>query len=70
MVIGVVETHGRRRPRPCSKGFEIIPRARSCYRGNRLEEMDLDAILARRPELALVDELAHTNAPGSRHPKR
>src|SRR5262249_20714553 len=51
-------------------GLEVIPKRRLEYRGQRLEEMDLDAILARRPEIVVVDELAHTNAPGSRHPKR
>ena len=58
-----------RRPRRCSKGLEIVPRRRIEYKGQWLEEMDLDAIIARRPQLVLVDELAHTNAPGSRHPE-
>ena len=58
------------RPRRCSTGLEVLPRRTVEYSGRTLEEMDLDAILARRPPLALVDELAHTNAPGSRHPKR
>lgn len=70
VVIGVVETHGRRETEALLDGFEVIPRARIPYRGQALEEMDLDAILARRPALVLVDELAHTNASGSRHPKR
>lgn len=70
VVIGVVETHGRRETQALLDGFEIIPRARIPYKGQTLEEMDLDAILARRPALVLVDELAHTNAAGSRHPKR
>ena len=70
VVIGVVETHGRRETELLLEGFEILPRALVPYRGQDLEEMDLDAILARRPGLVLVDELAHTNAPGSRHPKR
>lgn len=70
VVIGVVETHGRRETEALVDGFEIIPRKRIDYRGQWLEEMDLDAILARRPTLVLVDELAHTNAAGSRHPKR
>jgi two-component system sensor histidine kinase KdpD len=70
VVIGVVETHGRRETEALLEGFEIVPRARIAYKGQTLEEMDLDAILVRRPALVLVDELAHTNAPGSRHPKR
>ncbi len=70
VVIGVVETHGRAETAALVRGFEVIPRRRIAYREQTLEEMDLDAILARRPALALVDELAHTNAPGSRHPKR
>jgi len=70
VVIGVVETHGRKETLALVEGFEVIPRAGISYKGQRLEEMDLDAILERRPQLVLVDELAHTNAPGSRHPKR
>ncbi|HEY9347593.1 MAG TPA: two-component sensor histidine kinase, partial [Inquilinus sp.] len=70
IVIGVVETHGRVETQALVGGFEIIPRRRAEHRGRTLEEMDLDAILARRPALVLVDELAHTNAPGSRHDKR
>jgi two-component system sensor histidine kinase KdpD len=70
VVIGVVETHGRKETQALVDGFEVIPRAKMDYKGRALEEMDLDAILARRPALVLVDELAHTNAPGSRHPKR
>src|SRR5882757_7812908 len=70
VVIGVVETHGRRETEALVVGFEIIPRIKVDYKGRSLEEMDLDAILARRPDLVLVDELAHTNAEGSRHPKR
>ncbi|MDG3579489.1 sensor histidine kinase KdpD [Rhizobium sp. YJ-22] len=70
VVIGIVETHGRRETQALLDGFEIIPRKSVAYRGQMLEEMDLDAILARRPALVLVDELAHTNAPGSRHAKR
>ncbi|MBW9086987.1 sensor histidine kinase KdpD [Rhizobium wenxiniae] len=70
VVIGVVETHGRKETEALVEGFEITPRKQIDYRGQRLEEMDLDAILARRPSLVLVDELAHTNASGSRHPKR
>jgi two-component system, OmpR family, sensor histidine kinase KdpD len=70
VVIGVVETHGRPETEALLAGFEIAPRKRIEYKGRTLDEMDIDAILARRPQLALVDELAHTNAPGSRHPKR
>ncbi|WP_186395579.1 sensor histidine kinase KdpD [Stappia sp. TSB10GB4] len=70
VVIGVVETHGREETEALLQGFEIIPRAKVSYKGQHLEEMDLDAVLERRPQLVLVDELAHTNAPGSRHPKR
>lgn len=70
VVIGVVETHGRRETEALIEGYETIPRAQVAYRGQSVDEMDLDAVLARRPELVLVDELAHTNAPGSRHPKR
>ena len=53
-----------------TKGFEVIPKKRSLYKGHVVAEMDLDAVLQRRPGLVLVDELAHTNAEGSRHPKR
>src|SRR5262249_4615280 len=70
VVIGVVETHGRRETEALLSGLEDIPRREVDYKGHRLTEMDLDAILKRRPQLVLVDELAHTNAPGSRHPKR
>src|SRR5271165_5873461 len=70
VVVGVVETHGRAETQSLLSGFEIIPRARIDYHGHVLEEMDLDALLKRHPQIALVDELAHTNAPGSRHPKR
>src|SRR5690242_13937800 len=70
VVIGVVETHGRKETEALLAGFEVIPRVKIDYRGRPLEEMDLDAILARHPQLVLVDELAHTNAAGSRHPKR
>ncbi|MTW16456.1 DUF4118 domain-containing protein [Rhodoplanes serenus] len=70
VVIGVVETHGRPETEALLDGLPVIPRKLVSYRGHELAEMDLDAILARRPKLALVDELAHTNAPGSRHPKR
>ncbi|WFR98566.1 sensor histidine kinase [Rhizobium tumorigenes] len=70
VVIGVVETHGRKETQALLSGFEIVPRVKLPYKGQLLEEMDLDAILARRPDWVLVDELAHTNAEGSRHPKR
>jgi two-component system sensor histidine kinase KdpD len=70
VVIGVVETHGRPETEALLQGLEAIPRRAVEYKGHRLAEMDLDAILQRRPRLVLVDELAHTNAPGSRHPKR
>jgi two-component system sensor histidine kinase KdpD len=70
VVVGVVETHGRAETASLLDGLEVLPRRQVAYRGNTLEEMDLDALLARRPALALVDELAHSNAPGSRHPKR
>ncbi|TIU93255.1 MAG: sensor histidine kinase KdpD, partial [Mesorhizobium sp.] len=70
VVIGVVETHGRQETQVLVDGYEVIPRRRVEYKGRMLDEMDIDAILARRPALVLVDELAHTNAPGSRHPKR
>ncbi|MET0469454.1 MAG: sensor histidine kinase KdpD, partial [Xanthobacteraceae bacterium] len=70
ILVGVVETHGRKETQALLDGLEVIPRRRLEYKGQWLEEMDLDAIIARRPQIALVDELAHTNAPGSRHPKR
>src|SRR5499426_519735 len=70
VVVGVVETHGRKETEALLEGLEVISRKRLEYRGQWLEEMDLDAVIARRPQIVLVDELAHTNAPGSRHPKR
>ena len=70
VVVGIVETHGRAETEALTRGHEIVPRREIPYEGRTLTEMDLDAILARRPRLVLVDELAHTNAPGSRHPKR
>jgi two-component system sensor histidine kinase KdpD len=70
LVIGYVETHGRAETYALLGGLSIISRKEIDYRGMALQEMDIDAILARRPQLVLVDELAHTNAPGSRHPKR
>ncbi|GGI46756.1 two-component system sensor histidine kinase KdpD [Agromyces flavus] len=70
VVVGFVEPHGRAATAAMVDGLEVVPRRTETHRGLRLEEMDLDAVLARKPEIALVDELAHTNAPGSRHPKR
>ncbi|MGN6552993.1 MAG: ATP-binding protein [Verrucomicrobiota bacterium] len=70
LVIGYVETHGRKETDALAAGLPQVPRKQLEYRGVALGEMDLDAVLARRPQLAVVDELAHTNAPGARHPKR
>src|SRR5436305_14165916 len=70
VIVGVVETHGRGETEALLEGLEVIARRRVEYRGQWLGELDLDAIIARRPQIALVDELEHTNAPGSRHPKR
>ena len=70
VVVGVVETHGRAETEALLRGLELVPRKRLEYKDQILEEMDLDAVIARHPQLVLVDELAHTNAPGSRHPKR
>ena len=70
VVVGVVETHGRAETEALLHGLEVLPRRKLEYKDQILEEMDLDALIARRPQIALVDELAHTNAPGSRHPKR
>src|SRR5262249_28755611 len=70
VVVGVVETHGRNETEALLSGLEVIPRRKIEYKGQLLTEMDLDAIIARRPQIALVDELAHTNVEGSRHPKR
>jgi two-component system sensor histidine kinase KdpD len=70
VVIGLVETHGRVETEALLEGLPIVPRTQLEYRETTLEEMDLDAILLWHPQLAVVDELAHTNAPGSRHPKR
>src|SRR5665213_2542082 len=70
VVIGVVETHGRIETDALTKGFETVPKKRSLYKGRVVAEMDLDAILQRKPGLVLVDELAHTNIEGSRHPMR
>src|ERR1700741_612006 len=70
VVIGIVETHGRKETEALTEGMPIMPRAQVDYRGTKLEEMDLDAILTWHPGTAAVDELAHTNAPGTRRPKR
>src|SRR5678815_571353 len=70
VVVGIVETHGRKETEALLEGMPIMPRTEIEYRGTTLSEMDLDAILTWHPGLAVVDELAHTNAPGSRHPKR
>ena len=70
VVIGYVETHGRAETEEMAVGLPVVARQQLDYRGTQFEEMDLDAILARRPQLVLVDELAHTNIPGARHPKR
>jgi two-component system sensor histidine kinase KdpD len=70
VVIGYVETHGRKDTDALTPGLPIIPRKQIEYRGVPLTEMDVDAVLARKPQLALVDELAHTNIPGSKHRKR
>ncbi len=70
VVVGLLETHGRKETAELITGLEVIPRRQVQYRGIVLEEMDLEAVLARRPEVALVDELAHTNVPGSKNAKR
>jgi two-component system sensor histidine kinase KdpD len=70
VVVGLLETHGRAETAALAEGLEVVPRRRVAYRGVSLEELDLPAILRRAPELCLIDELAHTNAPGVEHPKR
>src|SRR5262245_8524511 len=70
VVIGIIETHGRADTAALVEGLEQVPRRKIEYRGVVLEEMDVEAILARRPAVCLIDELAHTNAPGSQHAKR
>src|ERR1700691_2143736 len=70
IVVGIVETHGRKDTEALLAGLEVVPRRGVLYKGQWFEEMDLDAIIARRPQIVLVDELAHTNVEGSRHPKR
>ena len=70
IIIGYVETHNRKETADLVEGFELIPRKTYQYKSTTVQEMDLDAIIARKPQIVLVDELAHTNAPGSRHTKR
>ncbi|WP_114947783.1 sensor histidine kinase [Microvirga calopogonii] len=70
VIVGLAETHGRQETEELLHGFEILPRLSVPYRGRMVQEFDLDAALLRHPQLVLVDEYAHTNAPGSRHPKR
>lgn len=70
IIIGLVETHNRKETAALLEGFELIPRQKYEYKSAVLEDMDLDAIITRRPRIVIVDELAHTNAPGSRHAKR
>ncbi len=70
VLVGVVETHGRAETEALLDGLQVLPRHQIAYRGKVLSEFDIDAALERRPELVLVDELAHSNVPGSRHPKR
>jgi len=70
LAVGVVETHGRAETEALLAGLPVIPRKSVAYKGIQITEMDLEAVLARKPRLVLVDEFAHTNAPGSRHPKR
>jgi two-component system sensor histidine kinase KdpD len=70
VVVGWVETHGRKETEALLEGLEVLPRRKISYRGTRLEEFDIDLALERRPAVMVVDELAHTNAPGSRHAKR
>src|SRR5690242_15117583 len=70
VVVGLVETHGRPKTAAMLEGLEILPRRSVSYRGSEFTELDVPAVLARRPALVLVDELAHTNAPGSENEKR
>jgi two-component system sensor histidine kinase KdpD len=70
VVLGFIETHGRAETAALIEGLEVVPRRKIEYRGVTVEEMDTDAVLARHPQVAIVDEVAHTNAPGSRHRKR
>src|SRR6516225_5379869 len=70
LVVGIAETHGRKETEALLNGLEVIPRRTIEYKGTLLTELDLDAVIVRHPQIVLVDELAHTNAEGSRHPKR
>src|SRR4029079_5809813 len=70
VVVGVVETHGRAETEALLAGLEVLPRKRLTYKEQTLEEMELDALIVRTRAITLVDDLAHTNAPGTRHPKR
>jgi two-component system sensor histidine kinase KdpD len=70
VVVGIAETHGRSETQALLDGLEVLPRRRIEYEGHRLDEFDIDAMLARRPAVAMVDELAHRNVPGSRHERR
>jgi two-component system, OmpR family, sensor histidine kinase KdpD len=70
VVLGFIETHGRAETAALIDGLEVVPRRKIEYRGVTVEEMDVDAVLARHPQVAIVDEVAHTNAPGSPHRKR
>jgi two-component system sensor histidine kinase KdpD len=70
IIIGIVETHNRKETASLVEGFELVERKKHDYKSTQVQEMDLDAIIARKPQIVLVDELAHTNSPGSRHTKR
>src|ERR1044071_5544822 len=70
VVLAFIETHGRSETEQLIQGLEIVPRKRIEYKGVTVEEMDLDAVLARRPQVAIVDEIAHSNVPGRRYKKR
>ena len=67
MVVGYVETHGRALTAALLEGLEVMPRKTMTYRGSAFTELDVDAVIARRPQVVLIDELAHTNLPGSRN---
>ena len=70
VVVGIVETHRRAETEALLEGLEVLPRQKLEYKGRSLDELDLDALLRRRPRVALIDELAHRNAPGARHLRR
>src|SRR5262249_5843423 len=70
VVVGYIETHGRKETAALLEGLDVLPRVTVEYRGASITEFDLERALARRPQVLLLDELAHTNAPGLRHPKR